>query len=164
MMLEDAGYEVRWHRVQGAEEMELALSHGAWDVVLCDHVMPRFDSFAALGVLSRSAAARPSFSSRARSARRSRRPRSGPAPPTSSSKEHLGRLASVVRTQLLDAEHRRSQRAAEEQFRCAFEDAPFGSALIALSGDAGSFLRVNRALCESTGYRREELLDFRVGA
>ncbi len=164
MMLEDAGYEVRWQRVQEAEEMELALSHGTWDVVLCDHVMPLFDSFAALGALSRSACRAPLIlvSGAIGEEVAAAAIRAGAADFVS--KQHLGRLASVVRTQLLDAKHLRSQRAAEEQFRCAFEDAPFGSALIALCGDAGSFLRVNRALCESTGYTREELLDFRVGA
>ncbi len=164
MMLEDAEYEVRWRRVEDAAQLARALAEQEWDVVLCDHVMPGFDSFAALGVLAASPSRAPLIvvSGAIGEETAAAVVRAGASDFVS--KEHLGRLASAVRTQMLDAEHRNSQRQAEEQFRCAFEDAPFGSALIALSGDAGSFLRVNRALCESTGYTRERLLDFRVGA
>ena len=46
-------------------------------------------------------------------------------------------------------------REAEEHFRLAFEHAPIGMALVALDG---SFMRVNRALCEITGFSGSELL------
>jgi diguanylate cyclase (GGDEF)-like protein/PAS domain S-box-containing protein len=44
---------------------------------------------------------------------------------------------------------------AEERFRLAFEGAPIGIALADLNG---RFLRVNRSLCEITGYSEAELL------
>lgn len=49
----------------------------------------------------------------------------------------------------------------ETRFRLAFEEAPIGVALV---GPDGRFLRVNNALCEMVGYRREELtgLTFRA--
>jgi diguanylate cyclase (GGDEF)-like protein/PAS domain S-box-containing protein len=46
-------------------------------------------------------------------------------------------------------------REAEERFRRAFEDAPIGMALVAPDG---RFLRVNRTLCEFTGWSGPELL------
>ena len=164
LVLEDAEYEVSWQRVEGPAEMAEALARKRWDLVLSDHVIPGFDAFGVLSVLADSGSQAPMLvvSGAIDEEAAAAVVRQGAADFVS--KEHLGRLASVVRTQLLDAEHSRAQRLAEEQFRCAFEDAPFGSALIALGGDAGSFLRVNRALCESTGYTREELLDFRLGA
>lgn len=50
------------------------------------------------------------------------------------------------------------QRAADDlrrQFETAFEDAPIGMALVELDG---TFMKVNRALCEITGYENGELL------
>ena len=50
-------------------------------------------------------------------------------------------------------------RQAEERFRAAFEGAPIGVALISVEpGSLGCWLQVNRALCELTGYSREQLL------
>jgi PAS domain S-box-containing protein len=45
--------------------------------------------------------------------------------------------------------------AAEEHFRLAFAHTPIGMALVALDG---RFMRVNRALCEITGYQEQTLL------
>jgi diguanylate cyclase (GGDEF)-like protein/PAS domain S-box-containing protein len=47
-------------------------------------------------------------------------------------------------------------REVEERFRRAFEDAPIGMALVAPDG---RFLRVNRTLCEFTGWSGPELLE-----
>ena len=49
----------------------------------------------------------------------------------------------------------RALREAEERFRRAFDDSPIGMALVALDG---RFLRVNRTLCEITGFATDELL------
>jgi PAS domain S-box-containing protein len=54
-------------------------------------------------------------------------------------------------------DRRRSEdalREAEDRFRSAFDDAPIGMAIRTVEG---RFLRVNRALCEITGYSREQL-------
>ena len=45
-------------------------------------------------------------------------------------------------------------REAENRFRSAFEEAPIG---MAMTGLDGRFQRVNRALCEITGYSRDQL-------
>jgi diguanylate cyclase (GGDEF)-like protein/PAS domain S-box-containing protein len=57
------------------------------------------------------------------------------------------RAEAALREALTEAE-------AEERFRTAFEEAPVG---ITLAGIDGGLLKVNQALCEITGYSREEL-------
>jgi diguanylate cyclase (GGDEF)-like protein/PAS domain S-box-containing protein len=53
----------------------------------------------------------------------------------------------------------------ETYLHSAFEDAPIGIALVSVDpGSEGRFLRVNRALCELTGYSSEELETTAVGA
>jgi hydroxymethylpyrimidine pyrophosphatase-like HAD family hydrolase/FixJ family two-component response regulator len=51
LALRARGYDVHWQRVADRDEMAQALRREVWDVVLCDHAMPRFDSFGALEVL-----------------------------------------------------------------------------------------------------------------
>lgn len=52
--LERAGFEVISKRVETAAELRYALQRTAWDIVLTDHAMPRFDSFGVLEGLSES--------------------------------------------------------------------------------------------------------------
>jgi diguanylate cyclase (GGDEF)-like protein/PAS domain S-box-containing protein len=64
----------------------------------------------------------------------------------------------VRRLKLREAEstkHMAAVREAEERFRRAFEDAAIGMALMGLDG---RYTRVNRALCELSGYTADELV------
>jgi PAS domain S-box-containing protein len=63
----------------------------------------------------------------------------------------------IVRDLLSRARAEVELRESEERFRIAFDAAPIGMALVAVP--AGRFLRVNRALCELTGYAEGELLE-----
>lgn len=156
--LNDAGYRVHSRRVLDGDEMARALGDERWDVILCDHRLPRFDSFAALRVLTESGCQTPLVvvSGAIGEETAAAAIREGAADFVS--KDRLGRLPAVVRTQLIDAERRRDLQRAEAQFRSAFEDAPFGSALIALDEDTGRFLRANRALCDALVYPEAYLL------
>ena len=49
--LRKGGYDVNWTRVDTRTGMESALHDGAWDLVICDHVMPDFSSARALDVM-----------------------------------------------------------------------------------------------------------------
>jgi PAS domain S-box-containing protein len=62
-----------------------------------------------------------------------------------------------------DVTHRRydeeALREAEERFRAAFEQAPIGMAMVSIEQERpGCFLRVNRSLCDITGYSPDELI------
>ncbi|MGO9906222.1 MAG: histidine kinase dimerization/phospho-acceptor domain-containing protein [Solirubrobacteraceae bacterium] len=157
--LNDAGYHVHSRRVLDGDEMARALGDERWDVILCDHRLPRFDSFAALRVLTESGCQTPLVvvSGAIGEETAAAAIREGAADFVD--KDRLGRLPAVVRTQLIDAERRRAQQHADAQFRSAFDDAPFGSALIAISEDTGRFLRANRALCDALVYPEAYLLE-----
>jgi PAS domain S-box-containing protein len=66
---------------------------------------------------------------------------------------------SVFVTHVVDISHRKRQEQtlaeAEERFRSAFDNAPIGMALVAPDG---RWLKVNRSLCELTGYAETQLL------
>lgn len=49
--LEEAGYQVRWERVETAAAMRAALEREPWDVIFSDHQMPEFSADEALAVL-----------------------------------------------------------------------------------------------------------------
>ena len=48
------GIDVAYVRVDTEEDMADALSEADWDIVICDHNMPGFDSLGALGILKHS--------------------------------------------------------------------------------------------------------------
>ncbi len=49
--LRHGGYDVRFERVENAAAMNAALDSSTWDVVVCDHLLPNFNSFEALALL-----------------------------------------------------------------------------------------------------------------
>lgn len=62
--LRQSGHRIEWTRVETGAAMEEQLAQGGWDVVICDHNMPEFDSVSALALLqSRGGATCPSSSS-----------------------------------------------------------------------------------------------------
>ena len=48
--LRRGGFVPEYTRVEDAGAMRAALREAPWDIILCDHVLPRLDSFMALGV------------------------------------------------------------------------------------------------------------------
>ena len=70
------------------------------------------------------------------------------------------RLIYVVGRDVTDRDHvEDAAREAEERFEAAFEQAPIGMSLVSIERDrSGSFLRVNRALCDITGLDEEDLI------
>ncbi len=48
------GARIDWQRVDSARDLTAALTERDWDIIICDHNMPGFDSFAALQVVKQS--------------------------------------------------------------------------------------------------------------
>jgi diguanylate cyclase (GGDEF)-like protein/PAS domain S-box-containing protein len=156
--LEASGYDVHWQRVQDGEEMAHELARTRWDVVLCDHALPRFDSFGALETLAASQAADTPMivvSGRIGEETAAAVVRDGAADFVD--KRNLARLPMVTAAVLRDARNRRAAARAAGQFRSAFDDSAFGSALLKLGSDPGRLLRVNGSLCDTLGMTRADL-------
>ena len=156
--LEASGYSVHWQRVQDRDEMACALAQSRWDVVLCDHALPRFDSFAALETLA--ASRTPDIpliivSGAIGEAAAAAVIRSGAADYVN--KTSLASLPAVMSAVLRDARNRRAAAHAAAQFRSAFDDSAFGSAVLKLGREPGRLLRVNSSLCDMIGMSRSAL-------
>jgi signal transduction histidine kinase len=52
--IEKGNYAIEYEIVQTAEKMEASLKGKAWDILLCDYQMPRFNGFEALKIFKRS--------------------------------------------------------------------------------------------------------------
>jgi PAS domain S-box-containing protein len=50
-LLENAGYDVKWGRVEQAAQMRTALETETWDAIIADYRLPQFDAPSALTVL-----------------------------------------------------------------------------------------------------------------
>lgn len=53
--LERAGFQVQFQRVQSADAFSDALAEGRWELVLCDHTLPKFNGTEALRIFRKSA-------------------------------------------------------------------------------------------------------------
>jgi PAS domain S-box-containing protein len=71
--------------------------------------------------------------------------------------EHSGAVeVEAVTRDVTERKHREQELLeAHERFEAAFRDAPIGKAIVALDG---MWLKVNRALCEITGYSEDDLI------
>lgn len=49
--LKKGGYDLIWERIETADEMSTCLKEKAWDIILCDYKMPKFDGLEALSIL-----------------------------------------------------------------------------------------------------------------
>src|SRR2546423_583554 len=52
--VEKGNYGIEYEIVQTAEKMEASLKGKAWDIILCDYQMPRFNGFEAFKIFKRS--------------------------------------------------------------------------------------------------------------
>ncbi len=113
--LRNGGYSPDFERVDTHEAMSAALEHRTWDVVLCDHSMPKFSSTAALQLLRDSGFPDLPFiivSGRIGEDAAVAAMKSGAQDYIM--KDNLTRLNSAIERELREAEGRRERRRAEE--------------------------------------------------
>ncbi len=148
-------YELIHVRVDSADGLSQALHQGEWDVVLSDHAMPNFDSFAALKIVQQSGRDLPFIIISGAIGEDLAVAAIKAGAHDYLLKSNLKRLIPAIERELQAAQARRIHFQSEQRFRATFEQAAVGIAHVGLDG---RWLRVNHKLCLITGYAEEELL------
>ncbi|MBI3561112.1 MAG: PAS domain S-box protein [Gammaproteobacteria bacterium] len=153
------GLSCQVERVETRADFEAALARGEFEIILSDHTLPRFDGISALK-LARACSSTLPFILLSGTLGEYVAIESLKAGATDYVlKQHLNKLAPVVKRALRESNERRRAEAAlretEARFRATFEQAAVGIAHVAPDG---RFVRVNQRLCDLLGYTREELL------
>jgi diguanylate cyclase (GGDEF)-like protein/PAS domain S-box-containing protein len=148
-------YELIHVRVDSAEGLSQALKQGEWDLVLSDHSMPGFDSFAALQIVQQNGLDLPFIIVSGAIGEDLAVAAIKAGAHDYLLKSNLKRLIPAIERELQAAQARRTHFQSEQRFRATFEQAAVGIAHVGLDG---RWLRVNHKLCVITGYSEEELL------
>ena len=148
-------YELIYVRVDSADGLSQALHQGGWDVVLSDHSMPGFDSFAALQIVQQRGRDLPFIIVSGAIGEDLAVAAIKAGAHDYLLKSNLKRLIPAIERELQAAQARRTHFQSEQRFRATFEQAAVGIAHVGLDG---RWLRVNHKLCVITGYSEEELL------
>ncbi|CAH1904935.1 putative Diguanylate cyclase [Candidatus Nitrotoga sp. HW29] len=148
-------YELTHVRVDSAEGLRQALKQGEWDLVLSDHSMPTFDSFAALQIVQQSGRDLPFIIVSGAIGEDLAVAAIKAGAHDYLLKNNLKRLIPAIERELQAAQARHIHFQSEQRFRATFEQAAVGIAHVGLDG---RWLRVNNKLCVITGYSEEELL------
>lgn len=148
-------YELIHVRVDSADGLSQALNQGEWDVVLSDHAMPNFDSFAALKMVQQCGRDLPFIIISGAIGEDLAVAAIKAGAHDYLLKSNLKRLIPAIERELQAAQARRTHFQSEQRFRATFEQAAVGIAHVGLDG---RWLRVNHKLCVITGFTEEELL------
>lgn len=116
------GFTVTWARVDTAEGMEKELSRHAWDLILCDHAMPRFSAPAALELLKRHDPDVPFIIVSGYIEEETAVAAMKAGAHDYIMKDRLARLVPAVERELRDAEVRRARAKSDEALRRAHEE------------------------------------------
>jgi two-component sensor histidine kinase len=115
--LASAGYDVHVERVEDADGMRAALATKGWDVIISDHQLPRFDAWAALGILQETGRDTPFIVVSGAIGEETAVALMKAGAHDYLLKESLGRLAPVVRREIREARMRREGKQAEKVLR-----------------------------------------------
>jgi signal transduction histidine kinase len=120
--LHRGGFDLTWARVDTSEEMVKALEKQPWDLILCDHAMPRFSAPEALKLLKRYNADVPFIIVSGYIEEETAVAAMKSGAHDYIMKDRLARLVPAVERELRDAEVRRARAKSEEELRRAHED------------------------------------------
>lgn len=120
--LDRGGYAVSTDRVDTEEAMRRALQSKPWDIILCDHAMPRFSAPEALELLKQHEMDLPFIIVSGYIEEETAVAAMKSGAHDYIMKDRLARLVPAVERELREAEVRRARRASEEELRRAHEE------------------------------------------
>jgi PAS domain S-box-containing protein len=154
------GYKVASERVETRSTMEEALARQAWDLILCDYLLPRFGAMEAIAVLKESGLDIPLIIISGAIGEETAVAALKAGASDFLIKGSLARLIPAIQRELRDTEARRERKQAEEavrqmeqRFRALTENAPDG---IALLDEAGRFKFLSPSARKIFGYPQAE--------
>ncbi|HUI87235.1 MAG TPA: HD domain-containing phosphohydrolase [Anaerolineales bacterium] len=129
--IQRGGYQVEWERVETRAALGSALQRKAWDLILCDHSLPQFDSLNALSVLRESGLDLPFIMVSGSLGEEAAVEVLKAGAHDYVNKGNMARLVPAIRRELAEADMRRQRRQAiealhesERRYRGLFEDSP----------------------------------------
>ncbi len=160
--LRRGNYDPVFERVDTEEAMKAALTKQAWDIVISDHTMPQFNSFAALQILQKTGLDLPFIIVSGKIGEEMAVAAMKAGASDYIIKSNMARLAPVVDRELWDVEERAEKRRTEELLQQEKGRAQnyldiAGVMLVALDADQKVTL-INRRGREILGYEEEEII------
>jgi two-component system sensor histidine kinase/response regulator len=161
-MLECAGISCDVVRARAYEDYLAALESEKFDIILSDYSIPSYDGLSAMALAREKQPTTPFLFVSGAMGEEAAIESLKAGATDYVLKHRLERLAPAVVRALREAQERQNReqaelalRESEERFKSFFEFAAIGMAITALDG---SFLKVNKALCQIVGYSEAELL------
>lgn len=165
-MLQSAGYDITWQRVETAEEMIKAVDLTHWDLVLSDYSMPEFNVEEALKIHLNHGRDIPFIVVSGTIGEEKVVQLIKAGVHNYMHKNSMARFIPVVERELSEANIRRelilthsALVVSEEKYRSYIEHDPDG---VFVADENGKYIEVNEAACRITGYSKEELLTMSV--
>ena len=161
--LQRGGYDLISDRVETAETMKSALESREWDVILCNHSMPQFNTLAALALVKEMKLDIPFIIISGTIGEEAAVEAMRAGAQDYLMKDALARLAPSIERELEEAQNRRARRTAEaalltseRKYRLLFDSNPLP--MWVFDRETRRFLAVNEAAIAHYGFSREEFL------
>jgi PAS domain S-box-containing protein len=155
--LQEFGYQVTWDRVDDESGLLAALERQAWDLVLCDYTMPRYNGLDALHAIRRTAPDVPVILVSGTIGEEVAVEAMRAGAYDYLLKDRLTRLGVAVQRSLHEADHRRARRRMKDRLRLLFHAIETSPASIVITDTAGCIQYANPGFTQMTGYPLEEV-------
>ena len=160
--LRRGGFDPTYLCVDNATALRSALRRDAWDLLICDHILPQFDSFTALQMVEAMGLDLPFIVVSGAVGEEVVVTTMKAGAHDYLMKDNLFRLVPAVKRELEEAEGRRRRRQAEQALRLTQFTVDRSADAAFWVGRDARFFYVNEAACHSLGYTRDELLTMTV--